>query len=189
MKNKTIKISVILITIFVLIYITIISSKEKKNFDCINSKLNSINNYKHFNYFDTVKVIEKELIKTNVLENYSKESYLRFINGIDSIKINENLRKKLVFENKSLFFKEMNNIFYASNTLRLCCECLPNKVDNQRKLLYDSFLFEKLNKKHLIKLLNITDFNCENERFILLNYIYLYLNTMYDKKVDIKINW
>lgn len=176
------------IFLFLILFPFLSCTQNKNDYNCIDRKINEIfkgdYNGEKFVYFDSIRKIEKNLIADKYLVSENYEGYSKFINE----------HVNLIDEEKSLFFqnlKSYSDFFYHLNSstmpflvLTECCEC--EESDYKKKIqIYDSMKLDGgyPSKENLLKLLKVTNFKCEEEKLILLNFVYLHFMSIVDGKV------
>ena len=176
------------IFLFLILFPFLSCTQNKNDYSCINKKINEIfkedYNGKDFAYFDSIKKIEKNLINEKYIISDDYVGYSKFINE----QVNLNDKKKSLFFEK---LKSYSNFFYHLNSstmtflvLTECCECKESDYKNKIQI-YDSMKLDGgyPSKENLLKLLKLTNFKNEEEKLILLNFVYLHFMSIVDGKV------
>jgi gamma-glutamylcyclotransferase (GGCT)/AIG2-like uncharacterized protein YtfP len=172
----------ILIIILTFTVLSGCTSRKKNNeniVNCINNFIEERSNENYQAYFNNIKVLEDDLIRSNLLENRTKEAYLKMI---DKFEENPMLFKK---------FADIEKYFHSSDFPIIAHQfhyCIYKETGKNRKSAYmhqllsdiESFELEK-DLKYLKNLIKNLDFEHEEIRLIVCGYIEMVFMEMFYK--------
>lgn len=171
-----------ILTFIIAIFIYSCTNTDKIKYSCYENKLELTfeKSYGKFIFFDTLFKIEKKIIDDKFISDNSRDSYLNFINNLDTTKTVKMEKYLDQINSYSVFFKEMS--VYGGNVFKECCSCECVEKDVIRKETYDSILVNGFSKSYLKKIYEETNFDDDYDRVILLNFIYLYIHEVLEKE-------
>lgn len=180
--------------LFIILLPLIGCTQNKRDYSCIDNKINNLfstyYNGKKFNYFDTIKKIEKRMITDKILTSSDYKGYSTLIKDQEDLLDERKIKTFKKVKSYSNFFSHVNSSSMTFLILTECCEC-DKAIYNPKIDIYDSMKLDGgyPTKDNLLKLLEVTNFKNEEERLILLNFVYLHFMSIVDGKVLEKENY
>ena len=171
--------------LFIVLLPLIGCTQNNRDYSCIDININNLfNTYyndRKFNYFDTIKKIEKRMITDKILTSSDYNGYSTLIKDQEDLLDERKIKTYKKIKSYSNFFSHVNSSSMTFLILTECCEC-DKAIYNPKIDIYDSMKLDGgyPTKDNLLKVLEVTNLKNEEERLILLNFIYLNFMSIVD---------